>query len=73
MAITTEATVAATFKINVVGSDTKTHSVTFPNAKTSITMDSAEDMGGTAALFGAEAMKNAVHDVTNRTTFTYSE
>ena len=71
MAINSESTVLATFKVNVVGSDTKNHSVTFPNAKSDFTMNNAEDLAGTAKLFGGEAFKTAIHDVTSRRTFTY--
>ena len=71
MAITSDSTVVATFKVSVTGSDTKQHSLTFPNAKTTIVMNQAEAMEGTAALFGAENMDYATHDVTNRTKFKY--
>ena len=73
MAWTSEATIVPTFKIEVAGSDAKTHSVTFPNAKTTFQMSASEQLSGTAALFGNDnGASRAIHDVTNRITFKFT-
>ena len=71
MAFDSELTTVSTFKITVDGSDSKTHSVTFPNARTDITMNSEVTLISTSGLFGAQHYKKAVSDVTQRKTFTY--
>jgi len=70
MAYSSDSTVVSTLKITITGSDTKNHSVTFPNAKTDLTIESDVTLISTAGLFGnTDGYKEAVHDVIQRKTY----